>query len=206
VMLLLLAAASVYLSGYLRSISLKQATEAINSLGYMAPVVFFGVCVLRGLILFPCGIASILGGMLFGALFGTILTLTGLTAGSVCTFYLARGYGRVWAQRILKHKYDRYEGYVSRNSFYSVFLMRVVPVLPFDVVSCIAGMSRTKVDKFILGTFTGSLPGVMIYTYFGNSLRSLSTKRVLISAAIITIFAVVPFTYRYLTGLKQKTV
>ncbi|KUO73608.1 MAG: hypothetical protein APF77_15425 [Clostridia bacterium BRH_c25] len=203
--LLLLLAVAVYLYGYLKNISLRQATTAIDSLGAMAPVVFVMMCILRGLVFLPCGILSALGGMLFGTLPGTVLTLIGLTAGSVCTFYMARGLGKEWVQRIPGHKYDRYEGYVSRDSFYSVFLMRVVPILPFDAVSCIAGLSRARVDKFVSGTLAGSLPGVFIYVYFGDSIKSMSLKRVIFSVLFITAFAVIPFLYRYLMKLKQKT-
>ena len=204
VVLLLLVTASVLAFGFLKDLSLQQAKAAIDSLGAMAAVVFFIMCVVRGLVFLPCGMFSVLGGMLFGPLWGTILTLLGLTIGSVCTFYLARGLGKGWAQRILGHKYDKYDGYISKDSFYKIFLMRVVPILPFDAVSCIAGMSRAKVDRYILATLIGSFPGVFIYVHFGDSVRSLSIRRMAFSVAFISAFAVMPFCYRYLMKIKQK--
>lgn len=203
-MLLLIAAASAFSYRFIDNASLQQVKTAIGSLGIMAPVTFIMLCVLRGLVFLPCGMMSALGGMLFGTFSGTLYTLIGLTAGSVCTFHLARRFGKGWAQRVLGHRYDRYEGYISRDSFYSLFLMRVVPVLPFDAVSCIAGMSRARADKFIYATLIGSLPGVFIYVFFGDSIRDLSLKRVIISAALIIVFAVIPFLYRYLMKLIQK--
>lgn len=184
---------------------LQQTKASIESLGAMAPIVFIGMCILRGVTFLPCGLLSALGGIVFGKLQGTIFTLFGLTAGSVLTFYLARGIGKDWVKRILGHRYDRYEGYISRDFSYSIFLMRVVPILPYDIVSCIAGMSRVRVEKFIVETFIGSLPGVFIYVYFGDSVRSMSLKGVVFSVGFIAIFAIMPFLYRYLLKLMGKT-
>lgn len=203
--LLMIFAASALTFRYVKGLSLQQLKSSIESLGGMASVAFIVICTVRGLVFIPCGLLSALGGVIFGPLMGTAFTLIGLTAGSVITFYLARSFGKSWAERTLGHKYDKYEGYVSKDSLYSIFLMRVVPILPFDVVSCIAGMSRTRVDKYILATFIGSLPGVFIYVFFGDSIRSLSIKRVVFSAVFITIFAVIPFLCKYLMKLMKKT-
>lgn len=189
---------------YPGNISVQQTKAYMERLGVMAPVVFIGMCILRGAVFLPCGILSSLGGAVFGKLPGTIFTLLGLTAGSVLTFYLARVIGKDWAKRMLGQRYDRYEGYVSKDFPYSIFLMRVLPILPYDAVSCISGMSRVGVGKFILETFIGSLPGVFIYVYFGDSIRSMSLKRVFFSVVVIAIFAIVPFLYKYSMKSKQK--
>ncbi len=205
IILLLLAVLSVLAFRYMNGLSLQQVKTAIESLGAMPSVVFILICIARGVLFIPCGLLSALGGMLFGPLMGTIFSLLGLAAGSFVTFCLARGFGKGWAQRMLGYKYDMYEGYISRDSFYSIFLMRVVPILPFDVVSCIAGMSRARADKYMLATLIGSLPGVFIYVFFGDSLRNLSIKRLAFSAILMAIFAVLPFCYRQLVKLIRKT-
>lgn len=204
--IILLLVALVFLTyRYSGNFSMQQTKASIEGLGILAPVVFIGMCILRGLTFLPCGMLSALGGAVFGKLGGTIFTLLGLTAGSVLTFYLARIIGKDWAKRIMGHRYDKYEGYVSRDFPYSIFLMRVLPILPYDAVSCIAGMSRVSLGKFITGTLAGSLPGVFLYVYFGDSIRSMSFKRMIFSIAIIMIFAVMPLVYRYLTKSRLKS-
>ena len=201
----LLSGLAFLTSRYSGNLSVQQTKAAIEGFGILAPVVFVGMCVLRGLIFLPCGMFSVLGGAIFGKLGGTIFTLLGLTAGSVLTFYLARILGKDWAKRTMGHCYDRYEGYVSKDFPYSIFFMRALPILPFDVVSCIAGISRVSLGKFVSGTLAGSLPGVFIYVYFGDSIRSMSVKRVVFSIAIILFIAVLPFVYSYLTKSKLKS-
>ncbi|HYF75200.1 MAG TPA: VTT domain-containing protein, partial [Candidatus Nitrosocosmicus sp.] len=167
--LLLIVTAAAIIFRLAEGVSLHQLRAVIESFGGMAPIIFILMCTARGLVFIPCGLLSALGGLLFGPVQGTLFTLIGLTAGSVITFYLARVLGKNWAQQVMGHRYDQYEGYISRDSFYSIFLMRVIPVLPFDAVSCIAGISRAGAGKYILATLSGSLPGVFIYVYFGDS-------------------------------------
>lgn len=204
IVLIVFALAAAVVFKLLDGLSLQKIKTAIDSFGGMAPLIFMLLCILRGLVFIPCGLLSTLGGMLFGPLTGTVFTLFGFTAGSVITFYLARGFGKGWAQRTLGNKYDKYDGYISKDSFCSVFLMRVVPILPFDVVSCIAGMSRTRLDKYILATLIGSLPGVFIYVFFGDSVKSMSIRRLGFSAIFIVVFATIPFCYKHFIKLIQK--
>jgi uncharacterized membrane protein YdjX (TVP38/TMEM64 family) len=182
-------------------LSIQQLRLFIESFEGTASLIFILMCTVRGLAFLPCGLFSALGGLLFGPLLGTIYTLAGLTAGSVITFYMARILGKGWAQRAMGHSYDKYEGYISRDSFLSIFLMRVIPVLPFDAVSCIAGMSRAGAGRYVMATLAGSAPGVFIYVYFGDSVGSMSTRKVVFSVIIIAIFAIAPFLFKYLLKL-----
>ncbi len=182
---------------YTGSISVQQTKAYMEGFGIMAPIVFTGMCILRGITFLPCGILSALGGAVFGKLLGTVLTLLGLTAGSVLTFYLARGIGKDWVRRKLGHRYDKYDGYISRDFPYSIFLMRILPILPYDAVSCAAGLSGLSLVKFVTETFAGSIPGVFLYVYFGDSIRSMSYKRIGVSLMMISLLTIVPFFYRH---------
>lgn len=182
---------------YTVSISVQQTKAYIEGFGIMAPAVFTGMCILRGITFLPCGIFSALGGAVFGKLMGTVLTLLGLTVGSVLTFYMARVIGKDWVKRKLGHRYVKYDGLITRDFSYSIFIMRVLPVLPYDAVSCAAGLSGVGLVKFVTETFVGSMPGVFLYVYFGDSIRSMSYKRIGISLLIILLLSIVPFLYRY---------
>lgn len=184
------------------SVSVELAADEMEKLGIMAPAIFLMACTLRGVLFLPCGLFSALGGIVFGKLQGTLLTIFGLTAGSILTFYLSRHIGRDWVRRTLRHRYDKYEGYISRDFPYSIFLMRVVPLMPYDAVSCIAGISKVGAGRFIVDTAIGSIPGTFTYVYLGDSLRSMSYKRIALAAAVILFFSLLPFAYRYISKLR----
>jgi len=190
---------------YSGSLSAQRTKAYMEGFGVMAPVVFTGMCILRGITFLPCGMLSALGGAVFGKLMGTVLTLLGLTAGSVLTFYLARSIGKDWVRRKLGYRYEKYDRYISRDFPYSIFLMRILPFLPYDAVSCAAGLSGVGLVKFVTETLVGSVPGVFLYVYFGDSIRSMSYKRIGISVAIILALAVMPFFFRYFTRTRVRS-
>lgn len=177
--------------------------HSLLSFGKLAPFVFFGFCVFRSFLLLPCGVFSVAAGLLFGPLRGGLLTLAGFTANSLIVYYMSSYFGRDWAKRLLKDKFEAMESMVSSRSFLSFLFLRIVPLLPFDAVSCIGGISKARVTSFGLATLFGSIPGVFIYTYFGDSLKTLSWHKMLLPAAVILMMTLVPIGYK-LYKFKKK--
>lgn len=199
---LFLTAAFAY-KGY-NNVSIDSVKLTIESWGKFAPFIFVLLCIGRSFALLPCGLFSVLGGMLFGPALGTAVVLFGFTIGSVITFYMARYLGSQWTERIMGERFKKVDKLVSKNGFYSVFLMRAVPILPFDVVSCIAGMSKVRLAEYVPATFIGSIPGVFVYVYFGDSIISLSPKKIIFSVAFTAAFTAAPFIYRFAAKLLKK--
>lgn len=194
----------IYRSQY--NISVESIKLSIESWGKYAPLIFIMLCIGRSIVFLPCGLFSVLGGILFGPLLGTAFVLSALTAGSVYTYYMAKHLGSRWTGHIMNNSIRRLDGLVSNNGFYGVFLMRAVPILPFDVVSCIAGMSGVRLVEYVSATFFGSIPGVFIYVYFGDSILSLSYKKIILSFIFIVMFAVTPQVYRFTVKILKKAV
>ncbi len=187
---------------------LEAVRAFVSGWGEFSCLVFFAVCALRSLVFLPCGIFSVLGGMLFGPAVGTAVTVAGFTASSAFPYYMSRTMGRAWAERHFAKQLQRAQGFIMKNGFYSVFMMRAVPILPFDAVSCIGGLVRVKPADFLAATLLGSIPGVFVYNYFGNSLYAASYRKIILSAAIVGVFAAAPLLYkagrRLIVKLKRK--
>jgi phospholipase D1/2 len=54
----------------------------------------------------------------------------------------------------------------------AILIVRILPVAPFTVVNVMAGASEVRFRDFILATFLGMLPGLLVMTFFGNRLES----------------------------------
>ncbi|MGE5630069.1 MAG: TVP38/TMEM64 family protein [Caulobacteraceae bacterium] len=188
-----------------RSISINDLKFFLRGFARHTPLVFMALCIARGLLAVPCGLFSVSGGILFGSLLGAAITLVSLSAGSILTFYLARLLGNRWTEHIIGNRFKNVDKLFSNNGFYSVFLMRVVPILPYDVVSCISGLSKVGLLNYILGTVVGSIPGVFIYVYFGNSMMSLSFRKIVLSLVLAAVFAITPVLYKNFFGAKTIT-
>jgi uncharacterized membrane protein YdjX (TVP38/TMEM64 family) len=176
--------------------NLSSFREALLKLGPWAPYVFIVVCIFRSFMLLPCGIFSVSGGILFEPLNGSIFALVGFTLNSILVYYMASYFGRNWVKDLLGNKFNTIHGLVNKNSFISFFYLRAVPLLPFDAVSCLGGISKAKLNNFILATLFGSMPGIFLYTFFGGTLKSLSLRRAAIPAVFILLVSLVPAGYK----------
>lgn len=177
---------------YFKLYDFSRVREIVSSTGSWAPFVFTVFCVIRPIVILPIGLFSVLGGVMFGAFWGTVYTILGSTIGSVIAYYMARYWGKDWVEGFLKGNMTKLDEHCREKGFVVTFLMRVIPILPCDVVSYICGLSEIKLKDFVLGTFLGIIPGTFIYSYFGNSLNNMYSKQFIISIILLLLLSLLP--------------
>jgi uncharacterized membrane protein YdjX (TVP38/TMEM64 family) len=140
------------------------ATVAVYVVAYIAIVSFS----LPG-----ATIATLTGGFLFGLATGTLLTVFAATVGATVIFLAARwGLGEKLAARM-----DASEGRVKQlrqglqeNELSVLFLMRLVPAIPFFMANLLPALVGVRLDRYVLTTFFGIMPGTAVYTWVGAGL------------------------------------
>lgn len=118
-------------------------------------------------------IMTLTGGFLFGLVAGSLLTVTGATLGAVAIFLAARaGLGEA-----LQARMDASSGTMSRirdglreNEVSYLFLMRLVPAIPFFVANLAPALLGARLRTYVLTTFFGIMPGTVVYTWVGAGL------------------------------------
>jgi len=118
-------------------------------------------------------IATLTGGFLFGTALGTAFNVTGATIGATLIFLAARhGFGERLSERI-----DASEGMVRRikdgideNQWSMLFLMRLLPVVPFFVANIVPAILELPLRRYVISTFLGIMPGAIVYTSVGAGL------------------------------------
>ncbi len=118
-------------------------------------------------------IATLAGGFLFGTFAGALFTLIGATAGAIVIF-LAASYG--FGKR-LSEKMDASDGMVHRikagldeNQWSMLFLMRLIPAVPFFVANLLPAFVNVPLWRFAVTTFFGIMPGTLVYSSVGAGL------------------------------------
>lgn len=115
-------------------------------------------------------LATLTGGFLFGVFPGFLYSVIAATSGA-CLIFLAarRGFGDRLAKRM-----DASEGLVKRikvgladNELSILFLIRLVPVVPFFVANLVPSLVGIKLSRFAFTTFFGIIPGSLVYTWVG---------------------------------------
>ena len=146
----------------------------VSSRYLLAVLTFVGVYVIiAGLSLPGATAATLTGGFLFGLFPGVLYNITGATLGAMAIFLAARmGYGERLSARI-----DASEGRVHRlkqgideNQWSVLFLMRLIPVVPFFVANVVAALLNVSLWRFFVTTALGIVLGAIVYTSVGAGL------------------------------------
>lgn len=118
-------------------------------------------------------IATLTGGFLFATFPGALFNVLGATIGATALFLAARwGFGEKLAARM-----DGAEGTVGRiktgideNQWSMLFLIRLVPAVPFFVANIVPALVNVPLYRFVVSTFLGIIPGAVVYTSVGAGL------------------------------------
>lgn len=118
-------------------------------------------------------VATLTGGFLFGLFPGVLFNVSAATVGAIGIFMAARwGLGERLAARL-----DAGEGRIRalmagirENEVSVLFLMRLVPVVPFFVANLVPALVGVRLRFFALTTFFGIIPGGLVYTWVGAGL------------------------------------
>ena len=126
---------------------------------------------------------------LYGVLGGFLISLGGAFIGTVITYYLAKFLGNDALHVIFGE--EKVKSYVrklnSRRAYVIIFLLYLIPGIPKDFTSYIAGISNIRLRPFIFLSILGRSPGVLESLLFGTFLahRNYFGIAMLIIASII---------------------
>lgn len=118
-------------------------------------------------------VATLTGGVLFGLFPGVLFNVLGASVGSVLIFSAARaGFGGVLAEKLRDSggKAAQLEAALRDNEWSVLFLMRLLPVVPFFVANLLPALMGVSIRRFALTTALGILPGALVYTGIGAGL------------------------------------
>jgi len=152
-------AANAFFSRY-RELTSANLDAFIRSFGAWSLVVFIFTYIIASPIPFMATILAGAGGLLFGPWIGLLIaTLVGILT-SLIPFSIARRLGRDWVQA--KMKGGKLERFINQwddgSGFKFVFILRIVPVLPWEMQNYVAGVTKIKLPAYFLATFLGMIP------------------------------------------------
>ena len=109
------------------------------------------------------------GGVIFGVFLGSIYVFFASTLGAAIAFLIGRYISRDWvSQQLNKYpKFDAINKAVVRKGFKIVFLTRLCPLFPFNLLNYAFGIMQVSFKDYILGSL-GMIPGTFMYVYLGS--------------------------------------
>jgi uncharacterized membrane protein YdjX (TVP38/TMEM64 family) len=118
-------------------------------------------------------VATLAGGFLFGLFPGVLYNVLGAGTGAVLVFLAARtGFGDALSQRVDRAggKAAKLRAALRENEWSVLFLMRLVPLVPFFIANLIPAVVGTSLFRFAVSTFLGIIPGALVFTSVGSGL------------------------------------
>ena len=134
------------------------------------PVLFAAMLIQALAIPIPSEFILICGGAAFGLLSAWIIGAFGSIVAALVSFYISRKGGRSIALRFVSKKGILFaDNWFNRWGVWAVFLGRLAPFIPFDVISYSAGLTKMRFKSFLSPTIIGTLPRALFYVFIGNS-------------------------------------
>jgi len=148
---------------------LAEIVAWIDGLGVIAPVVFVAVYALATVAFVPGSILTLAAGALFGLGAGTVYTLIAATCGASLAFLVSRYAARGFVERhVSTHpKFAAVDRAVAREGRRIVFLLRLSPLVPFNLLNYVLGITSVRFTDYVLAC-AGMLPGTLLYVYYGK--------------------------------------
>ena len=186
----------------LQSFSPQVVRHFIQSFGPGAFFVYVFLYMINTISLLPpIGIMSLTAGFVFGPLWGTVALLTGSFLGTTATFLISRYFGGRFVENIVKGRAEEFQNTLNQNGFKVILFIRLIPLLPWEVVNYASGLSRIKYRDYISGTLIGIFPAVVVQTYFSDRLSNFNIQdpTLLVAVGAFLLLGAVPAVY-----LKRK--
>lgn len=161
--------------------------ETVRTAGLAGPLVFIGLYVVLTLLLFPGSVVTAAGGVLFGPAIGTLLAVVGATLGSTGSFLVARRLGRQQVERLAGRRIGRLDAWLERRGFLAVLYLRLVPVVPFNALNYVAGVTGLSLRDFVAGTALGIVPGTFAFAALGGSFQDPTSPVFLAAVGLLVV-------------------
>ncbi len=148
----------------------------VRNLGPWAPGIFVATYALGVLAFVPGAVMTAAAGAIFGVGQGTALVLLGATLGATGAFGISRRLARGAVSRWIRRdaRFAAIDEAVRCQGFRIVFLLRLSPILPFNLLNYGLGATRVRLRDYIMASI-GMLPGTLLYVYSGRIAGELVT-------------------------------
>ena len=148
----------------------------IDSLGVIAPLVFIGLYVVITVAFVPASIVTLGAGVVFGVVKGSLFVFIGAMLGATAAFLIGRYVARDWISKKVANnqKFQAIDDAIGREGRKIIFLIRLSPAFPFNLLNYALGLTKVSVVDYVLGTL-GIIPGTIMYVYLGSLAGNLAT-------------------------------
>ncbi|WP_059103844.1 TVP38/TMEM64 family protein [Shouchella shacheensis] len=163
--------------------NVDQVLNVIETAGWFAPVLFVLFHLIRPFVFVPVLAVCLLGGYIFGPVYGAAYSYVGLMSVSISFYILIGAFPKIRANlsrlknKVLKGRED--------VNVMQLLILRVMPFMHFHVLSFYVMESSVSFKEYVEKSAIINLSPAIIYTAFGGLIHELHFVGVLVLASFL---------------------
>ncbi len=118
--------------------------------------------------LLPSAAVALASGAVYGHTWGTIYIIIGAWLGAIIAFLLTRMLGADIIFRLSGHRINIEQEKSQSWLMWGLLVSRLIPVIPYDIVSYAMGLTPLKLWRFSLATLIGIIPTSFFLAHVGS--------------------------------------
>jgi uncharacterized membrane protein YdjX (TVP38/TMEM64 family) len=148
--------------------------EWAHAAGPAGPVLYGLAYVIATVLFLPGSVLTLGAGFAYGLVGGMAVVVPASVTGALLAFLLGRTVLRDRIARRLEGnaRFHAVDQAIGEEGFRVVLLLRLSPVLPFNLLNYALGLTRVRLRDYLLASLIGMFPGTLLYVYLGSLVTS----------------------------------
>jgi uncharacterized membrane protein YdjX (TVP38/TMEM64 family) len=167
----------------------SEVRHQIKSLGAAGPLIIIGLGVIHSVVPYPAEIVNAAAGFAYGFFGGLGIVVIGWMISAILCYWFGTGVARPLLDRWFgAARFARFERMVERGGVTLLIALRLLPIVPFSLISAAAGAARVPFGRYCWTTAVGFLPITALAVYLGTRLEGMRFTDPAVIGAIVGVF------------------
>ena len=185
--------------------TVEGTAALIRSWGPWGVMGSIGLMVAHSFLPFPAEIIACANGMIYGPVWGTVITWTGAMLGASTAFGLVRALGRPFVQRVLSFRHQQQLTLWSQeHGGVALLIGRLIPVIAFNLINYAAALTEISWWTFLWATGIGILPLTVLLNVLGDQMLTVPLWAWLLLGGIAALTWVI-LHFHWHRGIRTRT-
>ena len=166
----------------------EEVREQIKSLGAAGPLIIIGLAIVHSVVPYPAEIVNAAAGFAYGFFGGLGIVVVGWMISALICYWFGTGVARPLLHRWFgAERFTRLEKSVERGGITLLIALRLLPIVPFSLISAAEGAAGVPFRRYCWTTAVGFLPITALAVYFGTRLEGIRFTDPAVIGAVIGI-------------------
>jgi uncharacterized membrane protein YdjX (TVP38/TMEM64 family) len=157
---------------YISIEKVQELKDVIDGFGILAPIVFVVTYIFATVFFLPGVPLSLLAGIVFGPIIGSILVSLASTIGASLAFLIGRYTGRDWILKKFSKSdiFIKLDTGVKEQGWKMIAITRLIPLFPFNAQNYVYGLTDIDFKTYVFFSWLCMLPGTIAYVFLSGAI------------------------------------